>query len=99
MSYWRERRNLALVTLAGLLSQGVSAAERPAIESLQLEAGQLKIQVDVPDGFGHVVVESGSDLREGLSHPLISGGLFGFGGTANYLARLPFGSDMIKAHQ
>ncbi|MBT5926176.1 MAG: DUF1800 family protein [Verrucomicrobia bacterium] len=84
MSYWRERRNLALLTLAGLLSQGVSAAERPAIESLQLEAGQLKIQVDVPDGFGHVVVESGSDLREGLSHPLISGGLFGFGGTASF---------------
>jgi hypothetical protein len=44
----------------------------------------LTIQVDVPDGYGHVLVESGSDLRDGLSHPLISGGLFGYGGTASF---------------
>ena len=96
MSNRRERSGLGLLVLIGLLGQDVSAAERPAIEGLQLEAGQLTIQVDVPDGYGHVLVESGSDLRDGLSHPLVSGGLFGYGGTASFSIPEPGQTMFLK---
>ena len=82
MRYRRERSGLGLLSLVVFLSQGVSAAERPVIEGLQLENGQLTIRVDVPDGYGHVLVESGSDLRDELLHPLVSGEIFGYAGTA-----------------
>jgi hypothetical protein len=96
MSNRRERSGISLLALVGLLSLGVSAAERPAIEGLQLEDGQLRIQVNVPDGYGHVLVESGSDLRDGLSHPLISGGLFGYGGTASFSIPEPGQTMFLK---
>ncbi|MDG1892680.1 MAG: DUF1800 family protein [Verrucomicrobiota bacterium] len=44
----------------------------------------MKLQVDVPDGYGHLVVEAGTDILQGLHHPLASGGVNGYGGKASF---------------
>ena len=96
MRYRRERSGLGLLALVVFLSQGLSAAERPVIEGLHLENGQLTIQVDVPDGYGHVLVESGSDLRDELLHPLVSGEIFGYAGTATISIPEPGHTTFLK---
>ena len=54
------------------------------IEAIQLEGGSMKLQIDVPDGYGHLVVEAGTDILQGLHHPLASGGVNGYGGKASF---------------
>lgn len=81
---------------ASCLWQSLQAAEAPVIQSFQLQNGQLGLQVNVPDGYGHILVESGSDLRSPLEHPLVSGGLFGYGGTATFFIPEPGQTTFLK---
>ena len=96
MRAWNKRRRVAFLLGLSCLSQSLQAAEAPVIQSFQLQNGQLGLQVDVPDGYGHILVESGNDLPSGLDHPLVSGGLFGYGGTATFFIPEPGQTTFLK---
>jgi hypothetical protein len=90
------KRRVAFLLGLSCFGQALQAAEAPVIQSFQLQNGQLGLQVGVPDGYGHILIESGSDLRSPLDHPLVSGGLFGYAGTATFFIPEPGQTTFLK---
>lgn len=67
----------ATCLLLGILVAPLLRAEGPRISSVAMQNNRLIVFVNVPSGFGHVVLRAGTDLMHGFAEPLVAGGLNG----------------------
>ena len=49
----------------------------PVISSIAMQNNRLILYANVPAGYGHVVLEAGTDLVQGFPESLVAGGLNG----------------------
>lgn len=54
-----------------------TAAPSPIISSVAVQSNKLLVYVNIPSGYGHVVLEAGDDIVHGYPEPLVAGGLNG----------------------
>ena len=87
--------SLLLVAL-GVSPESALAAGGPVISSVGKQSERLIIFANVPEGFGHVVLDAGTDLGQGLAEPLIAGGLTGAEAIVSFSVPLTGGVRFMK---